>query len=359
MTTSDYGTTALFSPDQPGPRVGQVGAGGCADHGKDGAYLTSGAPVTGSFLVESFGLINYTGSRHDAIAQMVRVGSSGCGFEQPLASAVRALSNGQGNGFRRIDANLLVLVVTDEDDCSIRDPAMFSGAESVLGPLDSFRCTRFGITCDEPIDTLGEKHGCHARIDSPYIEDVSLLVDQIAKSAIDPSQLAVGVIAGTPEPVVVEQRSSPGGGSPIAALQHSCSSNGGGTIAADPGVRLLDATQQLGSHGAFESICSANLRPALTGLARMASQMFGVACLDSTKLLDVSLEPGIQPACTAVEIRDGNVNDLPQCPADGDCFDIISDFVACAMPGERLRFVVNYVVPPTARTYIRARCEVR
>src|SRR5690606_21225427 len=52
------------------------------------------------------------------------VGIEGCGFEQPLLSAARALERGDA-GFPRADALLAVLVLTDEEDCSLGDPSAF------------------------------------------------------------------------------------------------------------------------------------------------------------------------------------------------------------------------------------------
>jgi hypothetical protein len=78
---------------------------------------------------------------------------SGCGFEQPLEAMYRALDDHPDNaGFLRDDAHLAVIVFTDEDDCSVRDPHFFdmsdTGLDSELGPLTSFRCFEFGVRCD-------------------------------------------------------------------------------------------------------------------------------------------------------------------------------------------------------------------
>src|ERR1041385_605705 len=70
---------------------------------------------------------NYSGTLTDTFAKMARVGDIGCGFEQPLKAAQLVLSGSAtgSKGFLRDDALLLVVFVTDEDDCSSTDNALF------------------------------------------------------------------------------------------------------------------------------------------------------------------------------------------------------------------------------------------
>ncbi len=86
----------------------------------------------------------------------VRIGTSGCGFEQPLEAALKALlpqgvedtlglgpyltGTGHGDaenlGFLRPDSILVVVLLTDEDDCSANTPTLFDasafGGETTL-----------------------------------------------------------------------------------------------------------------------------------------------------------------------------------------------------------------------------------
>jgi hypothetical protein len=48
-------------------------------------------------------------------------GTGGCGFEQQLAAAVQALARDDQSDFVRAEALLAVLVVSDEEDCSMED----------------------------------------------------------------------------------------------------------------------------------------------------------------------------------------------------------------------------------------------
>ena len=54
--------------------------------------------------------------------ELALVGASGCGFEQHLSAMSRAFANPANASFLRAGANLAVVIVADEDDCSILDP---------------------------------------------------------------------------------------------------------------------------------------------------------------------------------------------------------------------------------------------
>lgn len=356
VTSTDLGTTALGDPAHPGPAIGQLGNGGCAGSGRDGALTVTGAPVTDRFLADG-PTPNFTGARSAALRTMFTIGAGGCGFEQPLAASVRAFSNPANAGFRRPGANLLVLHAGDEDDCSIADPALLGPESATLGPVQSFRCTRFGVACDEDVSTVGTKHACHPATDTALVSGVDPFVEEYRRLVPDPARLVVASIAGPPVPFAVEPRTPPGGGTAIAALAHACMWTGaaGDTQVADPGVRLSSFVQQFGAHGAFRSLCDRDFGAHLGEIARVAKQMFGVACLDTTKLRDSDTLAGVQPSCGAVLVVGGVEQPLPACPAAGPCFEIALDAAACAETADHARFVVH---DAPADAYVRARCEV-
>jgi hypothetical protein len=77
---------------------------------------------------------------------MLDVGDTGCGFEQPLEAARRALSGEPVNaGFLRDDSLLIIVLLTDRDDCSAPlESSVFAD------PTDAFACTRAGVVCGFP-----------------------------------------------------------------------------------------------------------------------------------------------------------------------------------------------------------------
>jgi hypothetical protein len=167
-----------------------------------------------------------------------QVGTQGCGFEQPLEAMVQALdANPVNAGFLRPGALLAVVILTDEDDCSARDPALFDSTQteldSPLGPLGSFRCFEFGVTCDVNTRTAtGERHACQPRSDAgALLHPIQRYVDFLT-ALKDPGQIAVTVIAGpVPDHAVEVGRSD----LELPELQPICQTE---TAMAYPAVRL-------------------------------------------------------------------------------------------------------------------------
>lgn len=345
VATSDLGT--LGSNGVVGPGIGTLGQGGCAMRGKDGVLQTFGAPINAGrpYLID-FQLPdgsrqkNYTGALTDAFSIMAKAGANGCGFEQTLEAMKRALdpTNTPNAGFVRPEAALAVMFITDEDDCSLANPDLLApGLE--LGPQQSFRCTRYGITCavegatPDDMNVIGPKSDCRPSTTSPYLTDVAGYVSFLKQLKPDPSKLVVAGIMGTRTPVAVELRAPPRTTDAIPALAHSCTYIGGDGAeeVADPPVRigaLLDAFP--GSQGA-SSICQRDLSGGLRQIAGLLKHATGDACL--TRAL-VDLDPntaGDQYECT-VSITGDSPRDLPRCEDDAPnppCWRPVTDPTAC------------------------------
>lgn len=245
VATSDLGTTGSDDPDHPAPTIGQVGNGGCAGHGKDGELITSGAMVADPFVIDEVDAggtrrTNYQGTLEQVLPQMIRAGGGGCGFEQHFAAIRRALTNPRNAGFLRPSAQLGIVILADEDDCSFRTPRLVSATEPI-GALSSFRCTRQGVICNEPLDAAGIKTGCHAREDSEYIESLGPTLDLLRGTKPDPSLLSVLAIGPPVAPFELGPLTPPGGGEPRLDLYHSCNLRGPDTfLSTNPGVRIRD-----------------------------------------------------------------------------------------------------------------------
>lgn len=271
--------------------------GDCASAG-----LTPGA----TFISSSGGVANYTGSLADVLSCIAPLGSAGCGFEHQLASVTRALgADGQpppatNAGFLRPDAELAIILLSNEDDCSApADTELFSlngGMQSLtnpLGPVANYRCNQFGHLCKDPtsadpnalitpplnvpLDATGDPpaltltectsdDGC-----SGWLTPVPTFVSQIKALKTDPSQIVVGAIVAPPDPYTitwVPPAAPPPGtsGQLWPQLMHSCGAPGGddvnpagqqstdGTFG-DPGVRIAQWARAFGANGFVSSIC--------------------------------------------------------------------------------------------------------
>ncbi|MCW5807436.1 MAG: VWA domain-containing protein, partial [Deltaproteobacteria bacterium] len=315
IVTSDLGTTSVQSPT-PAPPVGGCDTGA----GKGGALQTNGAPVADLFISDvddgnGGRLVNYAGELRDVFATMAQVGAGGCGFEQHLAAMRRSFTNPANAGFIRPEANLAVVIIADEDDCSILSPDVFSPDSPTLGALSSFRCARFGITCDEPdLATPGPKTGCAPAAGSTYIEDVQPFVDALIAVKGDPRRVMVAGIVGDPNPV--ETTISP----PYATPQRpeiapSCTFAGAaGDQVAFPSVRLSAFLDAFPGRSQRTSLCSADLSSPLAIIGDSAKKLVGDPCLDTSILADAAPDvPGIQPACEVLDRRD-SAPDAPPTP---------------------------------------------
>ncbi|HLL24836.1 MAG TPA: hypothetical protein VK427_22035, partial [Kofleriaceae bacterium] len=203
VITTDMGTTGS-GVGAPGPQVGTIGEGGCALAGKDGVLQMKTPGVTGNFLRDiaqpnGTRMRNYTGNLEAVLGDMVTTGGIGCAFEQPLHAMKRALTPRPTNaGFLRPTAALGIFFLTDEDDCSARDPELFAPSEAKLGPVDSFRCTRYGVFCAQGGTTpdemmqVGTKGSCMPSTTSTLLDDVATYRDFLLSLKPDPSQITLG-----------------------------------------------------------------------------------------------------------------------------------------------------------------------
>lgn len=372
IITPDMGTKASGS-QTPAPSIGQIGQGGCALTGKGGKLTISGAPITGTFLSDikqpdSSRLKNYTGDLATVFGQMARVGSQGCGFEQPLAAMRAALENNPANaGFLREDALLAVIFVTDEDDCSVKDPAFFGPSGTMLGELQSFRCTRFGVTCttggatSDAMNMPSVKAGCSASTTSTLVDDIAPYRDFLLGLKADQRHLVVGSIEGDTAPFEVELRAPTGGGAPVPALKHSCTYTGAtGPEVADPAVRLEQFVNSF-DHHSTSTICQPDLSSGLDAIGQLIELSIGSPCVD-TLLADADPNtPGVQVDCVVEDVIGTSVSTIEQCDArmTPPCWLLESDPTSCPTLDHLKLTVVRDpgVLDPTLVT--RMRCTVQ
>ncbi|HEY5951164.1 MAG TPA: hypothetical protein VIV40_36985, partial [Kofleriaceae bacterium] len=183
VVSSDLGTKGADDA-QAGPSIGS-GPGSCSGSGKSGNLQTNGSTaVTGVYISDTKNsdgtrTTNYSGSLSAAFSQIASLGAAGCGFEQHIEAAKRALNNNAANaGFLRPDAYLALIFIQDEDDCSIAHSTLLGGDTATLGPLQSFRCNRFGHVCAQggadsnQMNTVGPKGGCTSNDNSAYLTKV-------------------------------------------------------------------------------------------------------------------------------------------------------------------------------------------
>jgi hypothetical protein len=216
-----------------------------------------------------------------AFSCLATLGTEGCGFEQQLEAVRKALTthaDGANAGFLRDGSLLAVLLVTDEEDCSIRPDGsdIFSGGGGL------------GLRCY----THREQ----------YVQPVSSYVDDIlALRADKPERLVVAAIVGIPQntlhgcnltdmteadfqcllnlPAMQEtiDQSAEGKGE---RLTPSCSAGPRGE--AFPPRRIVDFVRQVSAttnSGIIRSICEDDFQPAMEAITKLISTRVEQACV--------------------------------------------------------------------------------
>ncbi len=381
VVTSDMGTKGEDDA-QPGPSL--PGTGGCVNSGKAGNLTVSGAPVTGTFLsdikqTDGSRVRNYTGDLAQVFGQMASVGAGGCGFEQHLHAMRRALDNNPANaGFLRPDAFLAVIFLADEDDCSMSHSTLLGGGDPdpALGPRQSFRCTRFGVTCDvggatdAAMAQLGVKDQCHPNDASQFLQKVSKYSDFLKGLKADTSKVVVAGILGTTDPFAVENRTVQGNTN--VALAHSCTYDPDNNPAtnnsqvADPPTRIQFFLDQFPNRTTSTSICQQDLSGGLQLIAELLKAAIGDPCINGV-LADVDPNTaGDQFDCQVSYVANfGKPNAvetvLPECDGgltNKPCWHLIQDATKCPMGSNLILKVEDPNTPPDG-THIIANCVTK
>lgn len=381
VVSSDLGTKGALD-DQPGGVIGS-GPGSCSGNGKSGTLQTNGTTlVSGNFISDiknndGSRTTNYTGTLTAAFSAIASLGASGCGFEQHLEAAKRALDgeNPVNAGFLRDDAYLALIFIQDEDDCSIAHSTLLGGDLNTLGPLQSFRCNRFGHVCAQggtnptEMNQVGPKGGCTSNESGQYLTKVTDYANFFKGLKSNPLNVIVAGIAGPPMPYEVELRTPPGGGSPIPAVAHSCTYQGAmGPEVADPSTRLVQFLNEFPNRNTFQTICQQDLSGALTQIAQLLRTVIGTPCIEGN-LADVDPEtPGPQYDCSVSDVRNyGKANQtesvLPQCNNDADpaastnkpCWSIQTDQMNCTA-APHLTLKIERDEAPALDTHVISYC---
>jgi hypothetical protein len=290
--------------------------------------------------------VNYTGPLADALGCLIRLETNGCGFEQPFAAVEAALVAPENAGFLRPDAQLVVIFLSDEDDCSAVDPAFFGPESATLGPVDSYRCFANTVACAEPVlpageAGIGDKTDCAVRHDNPWM----LALEHVAQSLIDAkggdaTKVMVAAFAGPTEPVEVGQYTPQGASEPRLDVVPSCIyiDPDGVQLSADPAPRLAWLLDRFAGLAWGESLCESP-GDGVERTARVIGDAAGRrACLRGTFADTDPTAPGLQPDCRAYFVTDALTaaaarTELRRCDdtltTDTGCFAIVRDDATC------------------------------
>ena len=253
-----------------------------------------------------FGGRSATDTFEEQLTELLSLPANGCMFEQPLESALQAVqgdsvAGATASGFPRPDADLAVLVVSDEDDCSVDDPSFFDPGVSPATAPD-LRCR----TLADRLRSVDRYADAFISLAGRRPEDFQLLLavgtptDGLWRDGHDLERLL-------DDPTMREEVDLRGD-----RVLQVCDGPGG---SATPARRLVGLAER--SHRpTVVSICSAGWPERLIRNADWPwwTQILPQRCLLSG--LDVHPDPATcRYPCDAVEI----LSDDRSCPSDPEC----------------------------------------
>lgn len=201
-------------------------------------------------------------------ACLSRLGTTGCGLERQLESPLRALTDrhaaGQPNaGFIRPDSLIVVIWVTDEEDCSASDTSIYDPSPAAASTLGSYgtRCANHPELL-HPVQRYidGLRNLAFERIGGIVVVAITgVPTDLVADPlAIDyDGLLADPRMQYTPDPM------NPSDLTPACQL--------GGAGKAIPARRIVSVVKDFAStgQGLVQSICQVDFRPSLVAIGRL------------------------------------------------------------------------------------------
>ncbi len=197
------------------------------------------------------------------------LGTDGCGFEQQLKASARALidhRDGPNAGFLRPDSIVVVVFLSDEDDCSIA-----AGSEGIFDPLDS---------------SLG--HLTLRCFNHPYmLESITTYIEALQSIRPSSPDLLASFIVGVPRDPACEGQGDAISGclmhedmtevvDPVSmtTLLPACETMDAGTRAT-PARRFVLVAQDLRDQAYVQSICSPDYAPTVEWLMGRIGELAG------------------------------------------------------------------------------------
>lgn len=350
VVTSDMGTSAA-----DGTTAGSKF--GCSGVGDDGALRTT-PNVTGRFIADDGkGHINYSGTLDAAFSALADVGINGCGIEQHLRSMERAFTNPGNTGFVREDAYLAVVVIADEDDCSLAKQGLFDS--STVADTVNFTCTSDGVICDETNMTApGPRTNCRPNDAARWVQPTSHFSSMLRSVKPDPADVVVAGIVGQTKPFEIGTTNN------VPTLAPSCMY--GADQNAFPAVRTTDFLARFEDRTSA-SICGADLAQGMTEIGALLKRKIGDPCFEAQIEDLIPSTPELDPDCTVsdvkrvggVDVELGVIASCKQSNGAAPCWHIEEDADQCGYThtDPHLKLVIDRGgAIPDPTVHIRASC---
>jgi hypothetical protein len=260
VVSSDVGTSGATPPRA----IEEI----CFGQGDDGMARTSAA-CGAADPIQVF----QTGDDPVAFANRVgcvvsSLGLGGCAIEQQLESAARHVDRSLPAGFPADDAIFAVLLLTDEDDCSLAQPDAFYA--QFTGVNGNVLCGRAESGVGGDPSWLTAIPGLAARISAARDRE-SFVLAAITGIPVTASGMSPDDILRLPEMEFIEQIGPGGGLEPRPACESSLGR-------AFPARRITQLARLLPG-SVLHSICTDDFTPAISDLVRRIAERLGSVCL--------------------------------------------------------------------------------
>jgi len=316
------------------------GKNGILQHAPQGTCTSSGLEAGATFISDIDGVRNYTGNLEDVFTCIAALGETGCGFEHQFAAITRALgadgftAPAENAGFLRPDALLMIVLITNEDDCSaapgipLYDTTANLDLASQLGPPANFRCNEFGHMCggmhpgrfapnNNDVNAMVSYADCVSNDTEGYLLSAHDTANRIRALKADDGQIMIAAITGPQAPYTVTWHApyttdtSCGAAScPWPQITHSCMATDGSF--ADPAVRIAGLVGEFGGNGRLLSICDGEFSSALSNIGSDVLHYVNAPCIMGriAKRADLTHDD-----CTVVDNDTGS--SIPDCADTG------------------------------------------
>lgn len=268
------------------------------------------------------------------IACLAQTGTTGCNYEQQLMAGVQGLEKTltqDGSSFMRKSAVTAIIIVSDEEDCSLKSNEWHQ--------LEELSNTTANVACGRHPDLLFK------------ISEIKDRIDAVRKEATGTSQGVVfAAIVGVPyneNGALTECEGVGSGLGGCADIQPNV--NGGGTMAdpdeveravsatqtqtyyeyactrtemgvdvtkAYPGMRYVDLARKYGDNGYIYSICHNDWTPAMEDIATLIAKELDGTCYAKRLAWDPKTETADCDLVFDYEYRVDEYATAPKCPTD-------------------------------------------
>ncbi len=217
------------------------------------------------------------------VSCLAQLGNEGCGIEQQLQAGIKALERSDQVGFVRDNYLLATIVVSDEEDCSIRDNGLFATDEW----QDPEHRGTINTACNYPAENeenflfppqyfydklVGLKGGVRSAV-------VFAAIVGVPSGAGSPCQGRGDEISGCLDDASMQFNIQEYqiGEDTIEHFVPACTREVGGELVTEarPGRRFVQLAQEFGCAGYVYSICNEDWSQAMSEIARMI-----VKCID-------------------------------------------------------------------------------